>query len=582
MDRVDWQRLVRKGEDRQARFRLSPDGLLVALLILWWLLNLLQGAFTGLANDEAYYWSWVCPTGGLDWGYYDHPPMIAFLIWLTSWMGGALGIRFATLLLLPFGLYLLWRLIRPSQPSYREVWLYAGICFALPALQLYGLLALPDAPLIFASAVFLLCYNRFLQRQSMGNALLMGVAMALLAYSKYHGVLVVGFALLAHLRVFRSWRTYVALGLALLLYMPHLCWQWQHDWCSFAYHLSERHKGFDLESPLMLLVNLLVFFNPFFVWHIIKSFSPCEESDKGRLAMLRTMRFIAVGVALFFFVASWRGSTQIQWLLPMALPVVVLLFDYARRHPRCHRYLAGVSIASACLFLIVRIIIVVNPFDLKGELWNNEETYVRIAECAHGRPVYFIGYAQAAKYVYYTGEESSSMPNVWGRYSNWSLGNGDSAFFDRSVLIEVGPGKRNNSWDIGHGNQFHYNVADNYRPLTGVRIYVEEEPTIDTATDTLRVRLRIHNPYSFDLASGEDDSLLMNMAFRVGEGKRRSCYSDQPFRLPAGETLSAEFLFPLPAQLEEGCLTYGFYLAKRRGRSVLNSKRHELMYPPRD
>ncbi|MBQ8423556.1 MAG: hypothetical protein IJY36_04795 [Coprobacter sp.] len=50
-------------------------------LLVWWVLNLLQAAFTELAHDEAYYFIYA---EKLDWGYFDHPPMTALLIALGN------------------------------------------------------------------------------------------------------------------------------------------------------------------------------------------------------------------------------------------------------------------------------------------------------------------------------------------------------------------------------------------------------------------------------------------------------------------------------------------------------------------
>ena len=43
----------------------------------WILLGLLQAALTELQDDEAYYWVYG---QYLDWGYFDHPPMIGLLV----------------------------------------------------------------------------------------------------------------------------------------------------------------------------------------------------------------------------------------------------------------------------------------------------------------------------------------------------------------------------------------------------------------------------------------------------------------------------------------------------------------------
>src|SRR4030042_6999430 len=46
-----------------------------------------------LAPDEAYYWTW---SRNLQWGYYDHPPLVGFLIWIGTVIagGGEFGVRF--------------------------------------------------------------------------------------------------------------------------------------------------------------------------------------------------------------------------------------------------------------------------------------------------------------------------------------------------------------------------------------------------------------------------------------------------------------------------------------------------------
>lgn len=91
--------------------KLSANQLFWILNIAWMLLNLLQASVTELANDEAYY---VVFAKHLDWGYYDHPPMIALFIYLGQWLSGELGVRLLTVLSQPIYIWLLWKLIAPA------------------------------------------------------------------------------------------------------------------------------------------------------------------------------------------------------------------------------------------------------------------------------------------------------------------------------------------------------------------------------------------------------------------------------------------------------------------------------------
>src|SRR6202035_3956299 len=61
-------------------------------------LRLVAAAWTPLTFDEAYYWMWSKHLAG---GYYDHPPMVAWVIRLGTMISGdtELGVRLVSVLL---------------------------------------------------------------------------------------------------------------------------------------------------------------------------------------------------------------------------------------------------------------------------------------------------------------------------------------------------------------------------------------------------------------------------------------------------------------------------------------------------
>src|SRR6478735_4081876 len=87
-------------------FKSNKKGLFFLLLASWLLLNLLQAIYTEVNSDEAYYFLYG---KHLDWGYYDHPPMVALMAHISSWFfNGNLGLRFITVLLQIPTLILIW------------------------------------------------------------------------------------------------------------------------------------------------------------------------------------------------------------------------------------------------------------------------------------------------------------------------------------------------------------------------------------------------------------------------------------------------------------------------------------------
>lgn len=49
----------------------------ITLVVVGFMLNLLQAAFTTLMDDEAYYWLYG---QNLDWGYFHQPPLIGIFL----------------------------------------------------------------------------------------------------------------------------------------------------------------------------------------------------------------------------------------------------------------------------------------------------------------------------------------------------------------------------------------------------------------------------------------------------------------------------------------------------------------------
>ncbi|HEY0272334.1 MAG TPA: glycosyltransferase family 39 protein, partial [Chitinophaga sp.] len=203
-------------------------------LLTWLLLGLLQAGFTELMDDEAYYWVY---SRHLDWGYFDHPPMIALLIRMGyALFHNELGVRFFIVLLNVATLWMVQRLL-PQKDNRLYYWLLG----AMGAMQLGGMMAVPDLPLIFFATYFFLVYRDFLQAQSWKNTFLLGLSMALMFYSKYHGVLLVFFIVLSNLNLLRVFRFYVAVAITTVLFFPHLYWQYLHHFPSLQYHLVERN-----------------------------------------------------------------------------------------------------------------------------------------------------------------------------------------------------------------------------------------------------------------------------------------------------------------------------------------------------
>ena len=181
--------------------------LLFGLLSAWLLLNWIQAGLTELDPDESYYWMY---SKELAWGYFDHPPVLACLIHFGySLFPSEFGLRFFIVLLQPLSFYFAWLLAGKPRERQKIITLIALLA-AIPVLHIYGFIATPDAPLLLFTVLFFYAYQRFHERDSFWNAVVLGICMSALIYSKYHGLLIILLTTVSNLRLFRKKYFYLA------------------------------------------------------------------------------------------------------------------------------------------------------------------------------------------------------------------------------------------------------------------------------------------------------------------------------------------------------------------------------------
>ena len=550
---------------------LGADGLVVLWLGVWWVCNLLQAGFSELANDEAYYHMFA---EILAWGYFDHPPMTALLVWLGEHLfGGELGVRFFFTVLQPLYLYILWRIIRPADADRRDAALFVVLSASTLMLQLYGFIAVPDGPLMMTTALFLLTFKRFSENRRWAW-LWMGVAMALMAYSKYHGALVVLFALAANPRQLLRPALYSSGAVALLLLVPHLVWQYEHDWASFAYHLSGRNSVFRPGYVVEFLANMLVVFNPFFVPLYVQAW----RKVKPQTPVGRALKLLPVAFIVFFMLSSLRGYVQPQWVIVSCFGLVCVLFAYARRHPRTRRYVMRAGGVTVGLIVLARLVMIFNPLGIRFEVFNNPESYAAIAAEADGRPVVFrYGYAVAAKYAFYTSGEAYCQPNIRYRTHQWQFRDDDSQFIGREVLVECPDGTVSDSTrqvrtlTMANGRSFTWFVDPAFHPVRLVDIAFTGLPGRVAAGETLLLELRIRNPYPYAIRVGADDTQLV-MLWKHGRFRVDEFPTGETFTIPADSELTRGVTFTVLPQLAGETFDVGFALRREGYTNWFNGK----------
>lgn len=281
-----------------------------------------------LIPDEAYYWNYA---RHMEFSFLDHPPMVAWLIWLGTQIGSnnEFGVRIGAFIsgILTIGyLYALTKNLYDQSTAIRAALLLA----ILPFFFATGLLMTPDAPLVAAWSATLYYLERALLAQNRFAWIGVGIAFGFGILSKYTfglvGISALVFVLLDP--VSRQWlkrpHPYLAIFIALVLFSPVIIWNVQNGWISFRFQ-SDRLIGEAYQfSVHYLLFYMVILLTPVGLYSVfIALFTNVHDQDQGQNHRREIFIKVFTGVPLLIFlIVSTFDLPKFHWTGPVFLSVL--------------------------------------------------------------------------------------------------------------------------------------------------------------------------------------------------------------------------------------------------------------------
>jgi hypothetical protein len=267
-----------------------------------------------ITGDEAYFIYW----GAIpDLGYYDHPPMVGWILHALLRLSAEPWVVRLPSTLLPFalaaGIFLSLRRHDEERAA------LAAAAFLLVPVHVWNVLVSTDTPLILFSFFSALCFRTALRRRSPGWYALSGALLGAAFLSKYFAVLL-GLAYVCAVLFSpsgqRDWR---GLAVALLCALPfagiNLYWNYEHCWANLMFNVYNRHgdAGWTWWRPLLFAVALLYVLSPPALWQLVRRRGAVAErlSDPD-------FRFVCIVFALplaVFAALSPIKTIGLHWLL---------------------------------------------------------------------------------------------------------------------------------------------------------------------------------------------------------------------------------------------------------------------------
>lgn len=538
----------------------KPSGYNKAILLFllcWTVLNLVQAYTLELQGDEAYYWMY---SRYLDWGYFDHPPMVAIFIRIgDSLLHTELGLRLVTVLASTGSIYLLWLTLKSYAVDAIAFILAVSGVFIF---HIYGFTTTPDAPLFFFTALFYYFYRQYIEKDNWWLAVLLALTVACLLYSKYNAVIVVGFTVLANIKLLKRPSFWAIVLLATVLYLPHLLWQAQHGYPSVNYHLFERSSDhYDYTNTFSYFPGQLLMAGPLIGWFLFYKAFAIRVKD----AFIRTLLINCVGTLIFFLISSSKGEVQPQWTFVLFAPLVMLALISFKQSGGRPTWFLPVAAVNISIILVVRVIIIMGfgfaktYGHLKSYYGFKEWAQVVKQKAGNNYVVMSEGFQNPSKYNYYTNSLKCFSYDNWyyrrTQFEIWPME--DSIQHKRVYYLFYQPvkGVTTDSIKLEAGTWYGGWVNDlrTYQKVDFVpsNLKIEATPGQKIAID-----LVVANPYSYPISFSNTDYLhpvvMIAYIFKGEEitGIQKADNSFNSINLRPGGT--THYTFNLIAPLKKG------------------------------
>lgn len=515
---------------------MKPQRLFYILLAIWILADLLQAIVTPVHADEAYY---ALYGQFLDWGYYDHPPMVALLTALSNALfKGNLSIRFATVLLHGGTVWLVWKTLPHKIVTNKDVWTFFAISASMVMFSVYGFVTTPDAPLLFFTALFFYLYRRYLLSPNWLLAMAIGVTLAAMLYSKYMAVLVAGFVLLSNLKLLKDPKLWIAILLAGALFLPHIFWQLRHNFPSFQYHLLERSSGFRVQYLLEYIPNQLLVFNPVCLCFAVYF---CWKEHITDDLFERACLFTIVGFLLFFWVMTVKGHAEPHWTVAASIPMIVLLWQNLRES-RWQKWLAYVLAPLACLVVSTCGFV---PKLVAQHFSQTPDRYEIVSavhkKCGQTPAVFVSSFQDPSLYRFYTDDDAYTLSSFYTRRTQFDIWQFDTLLQGKPVCVIDDAYQRHirdGFTTVDDGNvRFYYREINSFQGANRIQATVDR---YSVSGDSLLLDLTLYNPYSQDFLFNHPECPVMLFVGFISGGDHHALYCPFPpdLIIPAKSSVS--------------------------------------------
>jgi 4-amino-4-deoxy-L-arabinose transferase-like glycosyltransferase len=324
-----------------------------------------------ITADEAYFILWGRAPA---LGYYDHPPMVGWILAPLAALGEAsLWLRLPAVLVPPVVALLLHFALRRWFGQEQASADLAALAVLLMPVNFWNVLVTTDTPLVVFSVASLVVFARACERDSARLYLLAGVLLGLAFTSKYFAVLL-GLAYLAWSILSKRPRAFLLVFLGGLPFgLLNLYWNYEACWCNVMFNAINRHdegdSGWSAATPALYAASLAYIGAPllWFAWRGRAALQAAWRRPGERALLLAWLLPLAV-----FALLSPVKRIGLHWLLAF-FPALVLSAALA-----LDRRALELSVRWFALLAVLHAVPIAVIAALPAETWKSSRFYPRL------------------------------------------------------------------------------------------------------------------------------------------------------------------------------------------------------------
>lgn len=444
--------------------------ILFVCTLLLFVIRLWLAGFSGIHPDEAYYWAWA---QNLKLGYFDHPPMLAWVIALSEKASSfflttnandstqQISFRAIPYFLTSFGAPMFLGAFVKRIQRHDLTFTQIALILSSPLFLIGPQIITPDAPLFFGWAWCLYLYGKIYANRSRFSmpgdttpfslklSICFGIALAFCAYSKYTAILIFFLAVITGIGLMNA---LVAGLVALILMVPYLHWtltEAREIGAGVFFQMQNATRSHNVPANWKQvgdLVGAQVLF-----WGIPSFLTLTYIAIRYPFKNIRLLVW-SIGPILFFSIGALRRPAEANWPLMGAIAAYALLVLRLHRKPILMFWISSLNI----LIIILALTVFLNGPTVAPLI---EDVSPRAAEklSKPSRVEEFRGWKRFREFLFEVTREDSN-PILVDRYQLLS----PILFYDSVAPENEKLGKRLKIWQNGGSRRSQFDLESRY------------------------------------------------------------------------------------------------------------------------